>query len=142
MDKERLSTSKPSSPAPGGDPGPARTRGKTFIADDVISIIARSAAEDVPGVYQIGESSFRNLLTRFDRHYGVESESGLKEAAADLELVVELGSPIRELTEEVRERVIDAVETMTGRRVVEVNIFVVDIHVPKTAGQRRRRELE
>ena len=121
---------------------PARVRGKTFIEDDVISIIARVAAEQVPGVYQIGESSLRSLFSRLGRHHGVEAETGLKEAAVDLEIVVEFAYPIREVTEEVRERVIEAVESMAGRKMVEVNIFVMDIHVPKTTASRRRRELE
>jgi uncharacterized alkaline shock family protein YloU len=121
---------------------PAAVRGKTFIEDDVISIIARVAAEQVPGVYQIGESSLRSMFARLGRHHGVESETGLKEAAVDLELVVEFAYPIREVTEEVRQRVIEAVESMAGRKMVEVNIFVMDIHVPKTTASRRRRELE
>ena len=120
----------------------AQLRGKTFIDDNVISIIARIAAEEVPGVYQIGESNLRNIFSRFGRHYGVEAETGLKEAAADLEIVVEFGYSIREVTDQVRERVIEAVESMAGRAMVEVNIFVVDINVPRTTASRRRRELE
>ncbi|MFO8072206.1 MAG: Asp23/Gls24 family envelope stress response protein [Polyangia bacterium] len=121
---------------------PMRSRGKTYIEDDVISVIARIAAEQVPGVYQIGDSSLRNLLSRLGSHHGVEAESGLKEAAADLEIIVELGHPIRDVTEEMRERVIETVESMTGRKMVEVNIFVVDVHVPKTTATKHRRELE
>jgi uncharacterized alkaline shock family protein YloU len=121
---------------------PPRTRGKTFIEDDVVSLIARIAAEDVPGVHRIGDSSMRSLISRFGRHHGVEAETGLKEAAADLEVEVELNYPIKEVTESIRERVIEAVETMTGRTMVEVNIFVIDVHVPKTVGNRSRRELE
>ena len=121
---------------------PARIRGKTYIEGGVISIIARIAAEQVPGVHQIGESSLRSVFSRLGRHHGVEAETGLKEAAADLEIVVEFAYPIREVTEEVRERVIEAVESMAGRKMVEVNIFVMDIHVPKTTASRRRRELE
>ncbi len=121
---------------------PARVRGKTFIEDDVISIIARIAAEQVPGIHQIGETNMRSLFSRLGRHHGVAAETGLKEAAADIEIVVEFAYPIREVTEDVRERVIEAVESMADRKVVEVNIFVMDIHVPKSAGTRRKRELE
>lgn len=127
---------------PVSEDSPARHRGRTYIEDDVVSVIARYAAEQVPGVYQLGESSLRSLLSRFGRHHGVEAETGLKEAAADIEIVVEFNYPIREVTEVVREQVVDAVEEMTGRKVVEVNIFVVDIHVPRSTASRRRRELE
>jgi uncharacterized alkaline shock family protein YloU len=121
---------------------PRLARGKTYIEDDVISVIARIAAEQVPGVHRIGDSSLRSLLSRFGRHHGVDAETGLKEAAADLEIVVEFGYAIREVTEQMRERVIEAVEAMAGRRMVEVNIFVVDIHVPRSSASKQRRELE
>jgi len=117
---------------------PARTRGKTFIQDDVVSVIARIAAEQVPGVHQIGESSLRAIMARLGRHPGVDSEVGLQQAAVDVEIVVEFGYSIRQVAEELRARVIDTVESMTGRQVVEVNVFVVDVHVPKVERKPRR----
>ena len=125
-----------------GSERPARLRGNTYIDDEVISVIARIAAEQVPGIHQIGESSLRNVFSRFRRHAGVEAEVGLREAAADIEITIEFGYSMRDVAEDVRERIIDAIESMTGRRVIEVNVFVVDVYVPKTAGRRRRRELE
>lgn len=120
----------------------ARLRGNTYIDDEVISVIARIAAEQVPGIHQIGASNLRNVFSRFRRHSGVEAEVGMREAAADIEITVEFGYSMREVAEDVRERVIDSIESMTGRTVVEVNVFVVNVFVPKSAGQRRRRELE
>lgn len=120
-----------------------RLRGKTYIDDDVISVITRIAAEQVEGVYQIGESSFRNVFSRLKRSHGVDAEAGLQEAAADIEIVVELGHSIRDVAQSIREQVIETVESMTGRQMIEVNIYVVDIHVPKANTNRRtRRELE
>ncbi len=119
---------------------PARTRGRTHIEDEVVSVIARSAAENVPGVHRLGGSSLRGLLSRFQRSAGIESEVGFEEAALDIEIVVELGAPIRQVTQALRERVIEAVETTAGRRVVEVNVFVVDVHLPRI-DHRPRREL-
>lgn len=121
---------------------PARLRGNTFIDDEVISVIARIAAEQVPGIHQIGESNLRNVFSRFRRHAGVEAEVGMREAAADIEITIEFGYSMREVAEDVRERIIEAIESMTSRHVVEVNVFVVDVYVPKTTAQRRRRELE
>jgi uncharacterized alkaline shock family protein YloU len=120
---------------------PARTRGATFIEDDVVAVISRIAAERIPGVHQIGESALRTVLSRWRRSHGVDAEVGMEEAAADIEIVVEFGHPMREVAQDVREQVIDAIESMTGRKVVEVNVFVTDVHVPKT-GQRHRRELK
>lgn len=121
---------------------PPRTRGKTFIEDEVLAIISRTAAEQVEGVHRLGESTLRGMLARMGRSGGIAAESGLKEAAVDVEIVVELGYSIREVAEEVRERVIETIEAMTDRHVVEVNVFVVDIHIPKRESKMRRRELE
>jgi uncharacterized alkaline shock family protein YloU len=121
---------------------PARLRGSTFINDDVVAVISRIAAERIPGVHQIGESAFRTVLSRWRRRHGVEAEIGMEEAAADIELVVEFGHPMRDVAQDVREHVIEAIESMTGRRVVEVNVFVTDVHVPKSNAQRSRRELK
>jgi uncharacterized alkaline shock family protein YloU len=115
--------------------------GKTFISDDVVSIIARIAAEQVEGVRQIGESNLRGMFGRLGRSKGIASEVGLKEAAIDVEIVVDYGYPIKELAETLRRQIIENVEYMTGRRVVEVNVHVVDVYVPKTE-KRARRQLD
>lgn len=123
----------------GLDPPP--TRGRTFISDEVVSIIARRAAEQTEGIHQVGESSLRSVFARLGRHHGVEAEVGLKQAAIEIEIVVEFGHPIREVAQSLREGVIDAVESMTGRSVVEVDVHVVDIHVADLRA-RPRRQLE
>jgi uncharacterized alkaline shock family protein YloU len=115
--------------------------GKTYISDEVVSIIARIAADQVEGVYQIGESTLRGMLARLGRRGGVESEVGLKEAAIDIEVVVEYGYPIKEIAATLRRQIISGVEYMTGRKVVEVNVHVVDVHIPKTE-KRAKRQLE
>jgi len=120
---------------------PVLDRGRTYIEDDVVSIIARIAAENVDGVHQLGESSLRGVISRLGRHGGVDAAVGMKEAAVDVEIVVEFGYPIKDVSQSLREQIISTVETMTGRRVVEVNVFVTDVHVGKME-HRRRRQLE
>jgi len=140
---------QPATAGSGASPAPAepeaesapRQRGKTFIEEDVVSVIARVATQEVPGVHHIGESSLRAIVSRLGRHHGVDAEVGLHEAAVDVEIVVEFGYPIRHVAEDVRERIIEMVESMTSRRVVEVNVFVVDVHLPK-AERKSRRQLE
>jgi len=119
---------------------PPAERGDTFIEDEVVSVIARLAAEQVPGIHRLGESSFRSLFPRWrlGRAHGVEAEVGMVEAAVDVEIIVEFGFPIREVAAELRDRVISAVETMAGRQVVEVNVYVVDVHVPREEPRHRR----
>jgi uncharacterized alkaline shock family protein YloU len=61
---------------------------------------------------------------------GVKVEVGTRQAALDLDLVVEYGVPVPDVARDVRAHVIDAVERMTGLEVVEVNITIGDVHLP------------
>ena len=61
----------------------------------------------------------------------MQVEVGEKQAAVDLDIVVEYGASIVELARAVRRNVITAVERMTGLEVIEVNIAVNDIHLPE-----------
>lgn len=116
-------------------------RGRTFISDEVVSVITRIAVEQVEGIHSIGEPSLRNLISRLGRSHGVEAEVGMKEAAVDVEVVVEFGYPIKEVAQTLRRHVIETIESMTGRRVVEVDVHVVDVFIPKVE-RRTRRNLE
>ena len=40
------------------------------------------------------------------------------------------GAPIIEVTEAIRNNIIEQIETSTGLEVVEVNIHVTDVHLP------------
>jgi uncharacterized alkaline shock family protein YloU len=62
---------------------------------------------------------------------GVEAEVGEKEAALDLEIIIEYGVDLRKCAHELRKRISEEVNKMAGRQVVEVNINVVDVHLPE-----------
>ncbi|MFD8674225.1 Asp23/Gls24 family envelope stress response protein [Streptomyces seoulensis] len=119
----------------GGDPA---TRGRTTIADGVVEKIAGMAARDAVGVYAMGSGISRTLGAMRDRvpgggktvTRGVKAEVGEVQTALDLEIVVEYGFPIGDVSRAVRENVIAAVERMTSLEVVEVNIAVSDVHLP------------
>jgi len=72
---------------------------------------------------------------------GVSVEVGEKQAAIDLEIVVDYGVSITDVAGEVRENVISAVERMAGREVVEVNLMVSDVKLPdeEDEGEERQR---
>lgn len=118
---------------------PAAERGKTSIADGVVEKIAGMAAREVPGVYALGGSLARTLGAVRDRatggrasvSRGVKAEVGQRQTALDLEVVVDYGVPIQDVSEGIRENVIGALERMTGLEVVEVNITVNDVHLPE-----------
>jgi uncharacterized alkaline shock family protein YloU len=116
-------------------------QGKTTIAASVVQKIAGIAAQEISGVYALGGGmsrafgAFRERIpgggTGVANITGVQVEVGEKQAAVDLDLVVEYGATIVDLARAVRRNVITAVERMTGLEVIEVNIAVNDIHLPE-----------
>ncbi|MGC4946933.1 Asp23/Gls24 family envelope stress response protein [Streptomyces sp. DT224] len=113
------------------------TRGTTTIADNVVSAIAGIAVRETDGVYSVGKGPSRALGAVKDKvsrssdpGRGVKVEVGEKQTAIDVDIVVEYGAPILDTARSLRTDVTDAVETMTGLEVVEININVTDVHVP------------
>lgn len=113
------------------------THGKTTIADTVVEKIAGLATREVSGVYALGGGVARAFGAVRERipgakqslAQGVSVEVGERQAAVDLDIVVEYGVEIAELTKAVRRNVISAIERMTALEVTEVNISVGDVHV-------------
>ena len=118
--------------------GGAHSLGKTTIAAAVVQKIAGIAAKEIDGIDSLGGSVSRAFGAIRERipgggasaAQGVSVEVGEKQAAVDLDLVVEYGTSITEITQAVRRNVISAVEHMTGLEVIEVNISVHDIVLP------------
>ncbi|MFE9813117.1 Asp23/Gls24 family envelope stress response protein [Streptomyces sp. NPDC005548] len=118
--------------------GAPESRGKTTISDGVVQKIAGVAAREVPGIHTLGAGMTRSLGAMRDKApgggtkvtRGVKVEVGEKQTAVDLDVVVEYGAPIGDVTGDVRTNVISAIERMTGLEVVEVNIAVDDVHLP------------
>ncbi|GJF06666.1 hypothetical protein PSD17_56130 [Pseudonocardia sp. D17] len=116
-------------------------QGRTTIAASVVQKIAGIAAREISGVYAMGGGVSRAFGAIRERIpgggtgaaniSGVQVEVGEKQAAIDLDIIVEYGASIVELARAVRRNVITAVERMTGLEVIEVNIAVNDIHLPE-----------
>ncbi|MGW5308699.1 Asp23/Gls24 family envelope stress response protein [Nocardia thailandica] len=122
--------------------------GTTTVADTVVQKIAGLAAREVRGVHDLGGGTARAIGALRDRipgasssiGQGVSVEVGEKQAAVDLELVVEYGVSIAELAKAVRRNVITAIEQMTGLEVVEVNINVNDVYIEDDSEQQPTRD--
>ncbi|MEW1627776.1 Asp23/Gls24 family envelope stress response protein [Streptomyces sp. NPDC089173] len=112
-------------------------RGRTTIADGVVATIAGIAIRETDGVHSVGKGASKALGAVTGRVSGASSsgrtvkvEVGEKETAIDVDVEVEYGVPIHELAGRIRTHAVDAVETMTGLKVVEININVFDVHIP------------
>ncbi len=109
--------------------------GTVKIANEVVAIIAGLAATEVDGVAGMSggmTADFTEMLGMKNLSKGVKVEVGEKETAIDIFIVVEFGSKISEVATNVQKNVKETVETMTGLRVVEVNVNVQGgVNIPK-----------
>jgi len=104
--------------------------GTITFASEVIATIAGLAAIDIPGVADMSGGfvdGVAELLGRKNLTKGISVEVGKEEVAVDIAIVVEYGKSIPEIAENIQLSVIKTIETMTGLRVVEVNISVQGI---------------
>ena len=98
------------------------------ISDDVIAIIAGVAASEVPGVAEMSggfAGGISEVLSgKKNLSKGIKVESGEKETKIDVNIIVEYGIRIPDVAFEIQNRVKKAVESMTGLKVVEVNVHI------------------
>lgn len=108
--------------------------GKISFANDVVAIIAGLATIDVEGVAGMSGGmveGFTELLGKKNLTKGIKVEVGEEEVAVDVYIVVDYGSIINEVAKEVQSAIKNAIETMTGLNVVEVNVYIQGVHIDK-----------
>lgn len=112
-------------------------QGRTSIADTVVTKVAGLACREVSGVHNMGTGASR-AFGSLKEHLpvgssdpspvqGVGVEVGERQAAIDLDIVVEYGVSIVDVADAIRRNVIQRVEGMTGLEVSEVNVNVDDV---------------
>lgn len=97
------------------------------ISDDVVATIAGLAALETSGIAAMSGGISEGLAKRLSGknvQKGVSVEVGQLEAAIDLRVIVHYGTQIQDVCRELQLNVREAVENMTGLRVVEVNVKV------------------
>jgi len=110
--------------------------GKTVIVDPVVAKIAGIAAREVLGVYALGGGTaraigaIRDAMGNTDLAQGVKVEVGETQVAADVTIVVEYPTPLHQVAADVRAAVADAIESLIGLEVAEINVTVSDVHIP------------
>lgn len=110
--------------------------GRTSIADGVVAKIAGIAAREVSGVHDLGGGTARAMGAVRERiggqthSQGVSVEVGERQAAVDVDVVLDYGIAIADVADGIRRNVISSIERMTGLEVTEVNVAVNDIFIP------------
>ena len=102
------------------------------IADDVIAVIAGAAASEVPGVSSMAGGFAGGISEVFSgkRNFAkvIKVEAGEKETRIDVNIIVEYGVRIPDVAFEIQNRVKKAVESMTGLKVLDVNVHVQGVN--------------
>lgn len=110
--------------------------GTTVINDSVVAKVAGIAASEVAGVFALGGGAARALgairgaLNTQDHGQGIKVEVGEKQVAVDVSIVAEYPMPLQTIADGVRAAIIAAIETLVGMEVTEVNVTVLDVHIP------------
>lgn len=106
--------------------------GEVRIADEVVAIIAGLAATETEGVDSMAGNITNELVGRLgmkNLSKGVKVEVTEEHVSVDMSLNIKYGYNIPEVCETVQERVKNAIETMTGLIVLDVNIRIAGVNV-------------
>ncbi len=112
------------------------------ISNEVVSVIAGIAAEEIQGVIEFQKGVTNNIthLLKGKKHpsagKAVKVELQDNKAVIDISLSVLYGVKIIDVVKKVQENVKKSVETMTGLDVVSINVCVQNIYLkPKKEDQ-------
>ncbi len=114
------------------------------IANDVVAVIAGVAVSEVQGVASMSGGfaggitevlSGKKSLTK-----GIKVEAEDKEVKIDVNIIVEYGSRIPDVAFEIQNRVKKSVESMTGLKVVEVNVHVQGVKTERETDDDKNNE--
>ncbi|MBO5150122.1 MAG: Asp23/Gls24 family envelope stress response protein [Anaerotignum sp.] len=102
-----------------------KMHGQIQIADEVVGVIAVTAALEVEGV--VAGSHGKGITEFFGKKGHTKCVRVVKDendAVVDMEIIVKFGTKVQKVATEVQERVKSTVETMTGLNVAVVNVSV------------------
>lgn len=109
--------------------------GNVKISDEVVATIAGIATEEIKGVAGMYGSFTEDIAERFGakKSYskGVKVEMLENSVIIDLDVIVEYGAKIPDISWDIQENVKNNIETMTGLMVEKVNIHVEGVSFEK-----------
>lgn len=97
------------------------------IANDVVAVIASIVATEIDGIASMSGGIVEGLAKKVsgkNAQKGIQVAVGEVEAVIDLRVIVYFGEKIDEVCKILQRKVKEAVESMTGLHVLEVNVKV------------------
>ena len=115
-------------------PGKIMTQyGEIYISDDVLASLAGLAAMECYGIVGMASKSAKDgiveLLKRENLSRGVKVSSEAEEIIIDLFVIVEFGTKISAVADNIISKVKYTLENLTGLKVRKVNINVHGVRV-------------
>ncbi|HWQ57942.1 MAG TPA: Asp23/Gls24 family envelope stress response protein [Clostridia bacterium] len=114
--------------------------GRITFAPDVIATIANLAAAEIDGVDgmsgNVADSISGILNSKKNLTKGVRVEVNEDEVSVELAVIIKYGYKLHEVCANIQRSIKNAIETMTGLRVTQVNVSVQSICFEK-AGARK-----
>ena len=104
--------------------------GTVKIADDVVAAIGSIAATEVEGVVSMAGNITNELMSKVGVKgltKGVKVEVNGKNVKADITLIVKYGYSIPKTCKQVQEKVMQAINSMTGLTVKQVNVRIAGV---------------
>ena len=114
--------------------GNSENLGTLRVTDDVIAIIAGLATVEVDGVYSMSgglTGGIAEVLGIKNLSKGIKAETKENNIYINIYIIAEFGARIPEVAWNIQEKVKKTVERMTGMRVMEANIHVQSVNIPK-----------
>ena len=105
--------------------------GEIRISDEVVKTIARLAADNVKGVYSMTGSFSEDVNEKLGRKKlikGVKTKGDADKAVISLNVKVNYGYKIPQVSYEIQERVKSSVENMTNLKVEAVDVYIQGIN--------------
>lgn len=112
--------------------------GEVHIADEVVAIVAGLAATEVEGVASMAGHITNELVSKLgmknlSRGVRVTVLEGV--VTVDLNLNIEYGRNVLEVSKKAQEKVKSSIENMTGLEVADVNIRIVSVDMENEKGK-------
>ena len=107
--------------------------GAVIISEEVVKTVAGMAIVDIEGVAGMSgglAGDFTEMLGRKSVSKGIKVIVGEKETAIDIFVDLDYGARIPDVASNIQNKVKNAVESITGLIVVEVNIHVQGVIFP------------
>jgi len=108
--------------------------GQLKVNDEVIAIIAGLATVEVDGVFAMSgglSGGIAEVLGIKNLSKGIKVEAKGKKVEVNIYIIAEFGARIPDVAWNIQEKVKKVVEKITGMEIVEVNIHVQGVNIPK-----------